>query len=129
MIGGSKSSTENKEFHYYVTSVVSALTAFTTWQTLKNQFFIYQRRSKINQIEKSDIKEVHELTGSGAKINDVVLVKVTSFLLREKLELRMEKRFKYDKVCLKIKSLLFICPILKECTQMTLLTKKITFLI
>ncbi len=42
----------SKEFNYFVTSFMSAFTAFTAWQTLKNQYYIFDRRKKIRQIEK-----------------------------------------------------------------------------
>lgn len=74
----------SKEFNYFVTSLFSAFTAFTTWQTLKNQYYIYDWRKKIRHIEKGDIVEVDELVGRGAKINDVVLVKVKLVVFRDK---------------------------------------------
>lgn len=39
-----------KDINYFVTSVVSAATAFTVWQTLKNQYYIFQKKNKIRQI-------------------------------------------------------------------------------
>ena len=39
-----------KDINYFVTSVVSAATAFTVWQTIKNQYYIFQKRNKIRQI-------------------------------------------------------------------------------
>jgi hypothetical protein len=64
------------DLHYFVTSVISVATAFTTWQTLKNQYYIYDNKKKIRQIEGNEVLSIDELLGQGKKVNDVVLVKV-----------------------------------------------------
>lgn len=123
----SKESAEaaSKEFNYFVTSLFSAFTAFTTWQTLKNQYYIYDRRKKIRQIEKGEIVEVDELIGKGAKVNDVVLVKVMIGVFRDKSELRMENRLKSNRDYSKAKNLLCTFLIQKPCIPMTLSRRRI----
>lgn len=124
MIGKEGGEGSTKDLHYFITSVVSAFTAFTTWQTIKNQYYIFQKRQKINQIEKNDIEEVDELLGKGKRVNDVVLVKVQNDLFRDKLEQKMERKYKLSKGSLDPQSMQSICLILKPCTQMTPLRKK-----
>lgn len=110
----------SKEFNYFVTSLFSAFTAFTTWQTLKNQYYIYGRRKKIRQIEKGEIVEVDELVGKGAKVNDVVLLKVRVAVFRDKSEPKTGNRSKSNRGYSRVKNSPCTCPILRPCTPTTL---------
>jgi hypothetical protein len=98
----------SKEFNYFVTSIFSAFTAFTTWQTLKSQYYIFERRKMIRHIEKGEILEVDELVGKGKKVNDAVLIKVHLFLFRGVLEPKTENRSRSNRAYLKTKSSQFI---------------------
>ena len=65
-----------KDIQYFLTSAASALTAFAAWQTMKNQYWIFEKRRKIYQIENNEVLGVSELVGKARKVNEVVLVKV-----------------------------------------------------
>ena len=42
-----------KDANYYVTSVVSALTAFATWRMLRFSYHIYQKKQDVKLLEET----------------------------------------------------------------------------
>lgn len=65
-----------KDINYYATSLVCALTLFTSWRTAKFTYTILQKKRDIRKLENNEVYSVDELKDRGLKLNDVVIVKV-----------------------------------------------------
>lgn len=42
-----------KDLNYFATSIVSAITIFTTWRTARFSYYIYQKKKEIKQLQKN----------------------------------------------------------------------------
>ena len=92
-----------KDANYYVTSVVSALTAFATWRMLRFSYHIYQKKQDVKLLEETEVFGVEELKGRGSNIKDAIIVRVLMKIFREVLVQPMEDKCRDRLVGAKLK--------------------------